>query len=83
MLDSDPSQIAFNLPFVPKKAQVHLDQALRSPIQQVDGELSRLYTEKIQGMYPGFKCLLVPSCSSAIELGFMLLNLKIGDEVIW
>lgn len=38
--------IAFKQPFVPKKAHVYLDQALRSPIQQGDSELSRLCIEK-------------------------------------
>jgi dTDP-4-amino-4,6-dideoxygalactose transaminase len=68
--------IPFNQPYVSLNAQWYIDEALGSSIQQGDGNFSCLCSEFIQKMYAEYKCLLVPSYTSAIELSFILLNLK-------
>jgi len=74
--------IPFSRPYVSKYTSFHVGEALKNQIQQGDGWYSNVVTQKIEEMYQDFTCLLVPSCTSALELSLMIIDLKPGDEVI-
>jgi dTDP-4-amino-4,6-dideoxygalactose transaminase len=75
--------IPFNLPYVPRRASEYINEALLHPIQQGDGYYAKKVEERIQAFYSNAPAvLLVPSGTAALELSFMLLDLKPGDEVI-
>jgi len=76
------NMISFSRPYVSKHTSFHVGEALKNQIQQGDGWYSNLVTQKIEEMYPDLTCLLVPSCTSALELSLMIIDLKPGDEVI-
>ncbi len=47
-----------------------------------DGPFSRLASEYLSELHGGARVLLTPSCTAALELSALLLNLQPGDEVI-
>jgi len=80
----DPTfQIPFNKPFFTGNECVYIQEAAES-----FGKLSGNghYTEKCQNFFKekyGFlSCLLTTSCTDALEMAAILLNIKEGDEVI-
>lgn len=75
-------KVPFNIPFIGEDAIKNVKEVLKSEHQQGDGPFSlqseKLITE-IDG--PGLT-KLVPSCTSALEIASMLINLQRDDEVI-
>lgn len=75
-------KVPFNIPYIGKNAIKNVKEVLNSRHQQGDGPFSlqseKLITE-IDG--PGLT-KLVPSCTSALEIASMLINLQRDDEVI-
>ena len=76
------NDIPFTQPYVPPLSVKNIEKALKERVQQGDGMFSAEVVSKIESIYPDFTCLLVPSCTSALELSMMLINLGPGDEVI-
>lgn len=74
--------ILFNKPFVPDDAKSRISEALKSLVQQGDGYFSMKVQGRIQDLYSNYSCLLVPSCTAALEMSFMLMDLGPEDEVI-
>jgi dTDP-4-amino-4,6-dideoxygalactose transaminase len=74
--------IPFNLPFTAGRESEYLQQALAS--QQISGKGPfGLWCEQFIEQTWGFeRCLLTPSCSAALEMIALLLDLRAGDEVI-
>jgi dTDP-4-amino-4,6-dideoxygalactose transaminase len=74
--------IPFNLPFTAGRESEYLQQALAS--QQISGKGPfGLWCEQFIEQTWGFeRCLLTPSCSAALEMIALLLDLQAGDEVI-
>ena len=74
--------ILFNMPFVPAASIEYNNKVLNSIHQQGDG----IYTEQVQDrlaeIMRGGETLLTPSCTHALEMASMLIDLKPGDEVI-
>ncbi len=74
--------IPFNKPFLTGKETLYIEQAVRSGKISGDG----LFTEKCHQFFEnryGFKkCLLTTSCTDALEMAAILLNITEGDEVI-
>jgi dTDP-4-amino-4,6-dideoxygalactose transaminase len=74
--------IPFNKPFLTGKEAHYIYQAVYSGKISGNG----LYTQKCQSFFGekyGFnKCLLTTSCTDALEMAAILLNIKPGDEVI-
>src|SRR6187402_1821228 len=74
--------IPFNKPFIIGKELDYIRQAVESGKISGDG----LFTKKCQDYFSaryGFKkTLLTTSCTDALEMSALLLNIKEGDEVI-
>lgn len=72
----------FNKPYLSGKEMNYISQALASGKTSGDG----FFTKKCQAFFEkkyGFKkCLLTTSCTSALEMAALLLNIQQGDEII-
>ena len=75
-------QVPFSSPYVPELAIEFIKESLKSPEQQGDGIFSQQCENMISRMYEDAKCLLVPSCTAALELSSMLIDLEYDEEVI-
>ena len=76
------SIIGFNIPYLSGKELHYISEAVLS--QKISG--NGKYTQKCQRFFEekyGFKrCLLTSSCTDALEMAAILLDIKEGDEVI-
>lgn len=74
--------ISFNKPFLAGKEVDYIKEAVKN--KKISG--NGMFTKKCQSFFEskyGFKkCLLTTSCTDALEMSAILLNLKEGDEVI-
>lgn len=74
--------IPFNKPFLTGKETQYIEEAVDSGKISGNGK----YTQKCQAFFEkkyGFdKCLLTTSCTDALEMAAILLDIKPGDEVI-
>ena len=74
--------IPFNKPFLTGKETCYIEEAVKSGWISGDG----IFTEKCHQFFEkkyGFKkCLLTTSCTDALEMAAILLNISPGDEVI-
>lgn len=85
MISEDKSiegYIPFSLPYAAQKSFQYISDALTGLVQQGDGHFSIKVQERIQDFYPDSVALLTPSCTGALELSMMILDLGPGDEVI-
>lgn len=74
--------IPFNRPILPMKALVHMTEAFASGKVSGDGLFSRRCEAFFQERYRIPRCLLTTSCTDALELAALLLDVQPGDEVI-
>lgn len=74
--------IPFNQPCVLGTETHYLQQALTSGKLAGNGEFTRLCEHWLEQRYSPAKALLTPSCTSALEMTAILLNIQAGDEVI-
>jgi dTDP-4-amino-4,6-dideoxygalactose transaminase len=74
--------IPFNLPYVPEASKRYVLEALESNHQQGDGPFTARASKMISDLVGGGHVLLTPSCTHALEMASMLVNLGPGDEVI-
>jgi len=75
------NKILFNKPFVGKYEKLFINQVIDNK-KFTDGEFQNKAKNVISKMIKS-KCLeLTHSCSSALEISMLLINLKKGDEVI-
>jgi dTDP-4-amino-4,6-dideoxygalactose transaminase len=74
--------IPFNVPYVPEISKQYVLEALESNHQQGDGPFTIKASKIISDLVGGGCVLLTPSCTHALEMASMLLNLGPGDEVI-
>jgi dTDP-4-amino-4,6-dideoxygalactose transaminase len=74
--------IPFNKPYLTGKETLYIEDAVKSGKISGNGK----YTQKCQKWFEesyGFnKCLLTTSCTDALEMAAILINLQPGDEVI-
>lgn len=78
-----PSEfIPFNRPYVTGKEQANVEQALKSYHLSGDGAFTRRCHHWLEARTGCAKALLTHSCTSALDLAAILLDLKSGDEVI-
>ncbi len=75
-------KIPFNKPFLTGKETEYIEKAVKSGKLSGNGD----YTKKCQSFFEeqyGFKkCLLTTSCTDALEMAAILINIEPGDEVI-
>lgn len=74
--------IAFNQPIVTGLERRYVGEALSSPNHAGDGPFSKRCHEFFESRYGFPKVLLTTSCTDALELSALLLDLEPGDEVI-
>lgn len=74
--------IPFNRPHVTGKEQAYIEQALKSHILSGDGAFTRRCHQWLEQRTGSAKALLTHSCTSALDLAAILLDLRSGDEVI-
>lgn len=74
--------ILFNKPFVPAVSIEYCNKVLTGIHQQGDGIFTEQVQDKLEEIMQGGKTLLTPSCTHALEMASMLIDLKPGDEVI-
>src|SRR2546423_1320805 len=74
--------IPFNRPYATGKEHGYIQNALDSLHVSGDGRFSKLCHQWIEQRSGCARALLTHSCTSALDLAAMLLDLKSGDEVI-
>ncbi|WP_417448235.1 dTDP-4-amino-4,6-dideoxygalactose transaminase [Idiomarina abyssalis] len=74
--------IAFNKPPMTGNEQEYLLQVLKGPKLCGDGPFSKRCQEWFEEKLTVEKVLLTPSCTAALELAALLINIQPGDEVI-
>ncbi|WBL76476.1 dTDP-4-amino-4,6-dideoxygalactose transaminase [Bradyrhizobium xenonodulans] len=74
--------IPFNRPHVTGGEQANIEQALKSHHLSGDGAFTRRCHQWLEQRTGCAKALLTHSCTSALDLAAILLDLKSGDEVI-
>lgn len=74
--------IPFNRSFVDSRVLPFLQEAVLSGKMSGDGPICQMVERQIVDSIKVRHVLLVTSCTHALEMGMMLLNLKPGDEVI-
>lgn len=74
--------IPFNWPYATGKEQAYIEEALRSHHLSGDGAFTRRCHQWLEQRTGCAKALLTHSCTSALDLAAILLDLGSGDEVI-
>lgn len=74
--------IPFNWPYATGREQVHTQEAMRGHQLSGDGPFTKRCHEWIERRTRCARALLTHSCTSALDLAAILLDLKVGDEVI-
>jgi dTDP-4-amino-4,6-dideoxygalactose transaminase len=74
--------IPFNKPFLTGKETEYIQQAVTSGKISGDGIFTKKCHEFFEQRYGFGKCLLTTSCTDALEMASILIDIKPGDEVI-
>ena len=75
-------QIPFNKPYMTGKETQYIEQAVNSGKISGNGLFTKKCQDFFENKYGFIKCLLTTSCTDALEMAAILLNIKQGDEVI-
>lgn len=76
------SKIPFNKPFLTGKETSYIQEAVASGKISGNGLFTKKCQEFFREKYGFKKCLLTTSCTDALEMAALLLNIQPGDEVI-
>ncbi len=80
---TSPSQtIAYNVPVMTGREEEHLRNAIRSRRFSGDGPIMRKCERMLETRLAAPRVLLTSSCTHALEMTALLLDIKPGDEVI-
>lgn len=74
--------IPFNKPYLSGKETAYIEQAVKSGKISGNGAFTQKCQHFFQDKYGFKKCLLTTSCTDALEMAAILINIKPGDEVI-
>lgn len=75
-------QLVFNKPYLSGKELVYIRDAIATGKISGRGKYTQLCQEYFQNKFGFKKCLLTSSCTDALEMAALLLNIQQGDEVI-
>ncbi len=75
-------KIPFNKPFLTGKEVGYIRDAVDSGKLSGNGKYTKLAQKLFQELYNFPKCLLTTSCTDALEMAAILLDIQEGDEVI-
>lgn len=76
------SRIPFNIPYTTGKEVDYIQEAIANGKLSGNGIFTKKCQQFFQKRYGFGKCLLTTSCTDALEMAAILLNIKPGDEVI-
>jgi dTDP-4-amino-4,6-dideoxygalactose transaminase len=76
------THIAFNKPYLTGNEVSYILEAVQSGKISGDGLFTKKCHQFFESRYGFKKCLLTTSCTDALELASLLLNIQPGDEVI-
>ena len=74
--------IPFNKPFLSGKETLYIQQAVESGKISGDGSFTKKCHTFFESTFHFKKVLLTTSCTDALEMAAILINIKEGDEVI-
>ena len=74
--------ISFNKPYLTGKETDYITDAVKSGKISGNGKYTQKCQKFFEEKYAFKKCLLTTSCTDALEMAAILLNIKEGDEVI-
>src|SRR5688500_11861988 len=74
--------IPFNKPFLTGKELLYIGDAVESGKISGNGKYTKKCQQFFEDTYGFKKCLLTTSCTDALEMAAMLIDIKDGDEVI-
>ena len=75
-------KIPFNRPTTAPMQAAYINEAFQSGHWSGDGPFTKRASQALSDLHGGSKVLLTTSCTSALELSALLLDLQPGDEVI-
>lgn len=81
-MNSKDRHIGFNKPFLTGKETEYITDAVASGKISGNGKYTQLCQNYFQKRYGFNKCLLTTSCTDALEMAAILLNIREGDEII-
>ena len=76
-------KIPFNIPFLPEKANIYIQEALESRKHCGNYMFGQRCIELMKEKYGFHEVFLTTSCTTAMEMGALLADLKVGDEVLF
>ena len=74
--------INYNKPYLTGKETAYIEDAVSLGKISGNGKYTKMCHEFFQMRYGFHKCLLTTSCTDALEMAAILLDIQIGDEVI-
>lgn len=74
--------VPFNMPYLTGIEATRVQEAISSRVLDGDGPFTEHVQHLLSGMTGAHKAFLTPSCTHALELMALLLDLEPGDEVI-
>ena len=75
-------KVPFNRPTIAPMQATYVNEAFQSGHLSGDGPFTKRASQVLSDLHGGSKVLLTTSCTSALELAALLLDLQPGDEVI-
>lgn len=76
------NKIPYNKPYLTGKEKTYIEEVLESGLVSGDRKYTKLVQELLEKTFNIKKVLITTSCSTALDMSALLLNLKEGDEVI-
>ena len=74
--------IPFNKPYLTGKETHYIYDAVSTGKLSGNGKYTQLCQDNLKERYGFVKCLLTTSCTDALEMAAILINIQEGDEVI-
>lgn len=74
--------IPFNKPYLSGKETTYIEEAVKSGKISGNGKYTKLCQNFFEEHFGFKKCLLTTSCTDALEMAAILINIQPGDEVI-
>jgi len=74
--------LPFNKPYLTGKETIYIEQAVKSGKISGNGDFTKKCQSFFEKKYNFKKTLLTTSCTDALEMASLLINIKEGDEVI-
>ncbi len=74
--------IPFNKPYLSGNETAYIEDAVKSGHISGNGKYTKMCQQFFEKKYGFKKCLLTTSCTDALEMAAILLNIQQGDEVI-